>query len=160
MLKLVEGEVVAHLVGQVVAGGKGVAGVDADSHAALVVDAADDAGYLAELESEVAALSGGILYDGGDALGLVEGTVDLLGYLVEAGLLGGLVEVGAGVEVEQAESELLAALHLVEECGTGLLQGLFVGIAEVDEIAVVGQHVEGIYARFGELGLEVGDTLC
>lgn len=101
VLKLVEGEVVAHLGAQIVAGGEGVTCVDAHSYAALVVDAADDTGYLAEFEAEVGSLSGSVLDNGCDAFGLGEGFVDFCGYLVEALLLANLVEVTARVEVEQ-----------------------------------------------------------
>lgn len=61
--KLVEGEVVAHLGAQIVAGGEGVAGVDAYSYTAFIIDAAYDAGYLAEFEVEVGALSRSVLDD-------------------------------------------------------------------------------------------------
>ena len=58
------GVAIALLRLQVVAGRVGVASVDADAHAALVVDAADDAGDMLELPAEVGALSGGVLDDG------------------------------------------------------------------------------------------------
>ncbi len=60
-------------------------------------------------------------------LGLAECEVHLTGYLVEAFLLADLVEVAAGVEVEHGESQLLGALHFVEEGGAAFLQGLLVG---------------------------------
>lgn len=128
-VELVEGELVAHLVGEVVASSEGMACVDADSHATFVIDSADDAGYLAEFESEVASLASGVLDNGGHALRLVEGAVDFLRNLVEAGLLAHLVEVTAWVEIEELESKLFATLHLIEECRTGLLKCLFVGVA-------------------------------
>ena len=69
---------------QVVAGGKGVAGVDADADAALVLHLINNLGEVVERVAHVAPLSGGVLDDGGNALRLVEGDVDALGNTVEA----------------------------------------------------------------------------
>ena len=82
VLEIVETELVAHLVAEVVAGGEGVAGVDADTYAALVVDALNDAGDVLKLPTEVGTLSSCVLYNGGDAFGLAEGQVHLAGNLV------------------------------------------------------------------------------
>ena len=82
LLKFVESESVAHFVAEVVAGGKGVAGVYADTDAAFVVDAFDDAGNVGEGVAKVGALSGGVLNDGGDSFGLGQGRVYFTCYLV------------------------------------------------------------------------------
>ena len=118
---------VAHLVAEVVAGGEGVAGVDADTYAALVVDALYDAGDVFKLPAEVGALSGGVLNNGGDAFGLSQGGVHLASYLVEAFLFAYLVEMAAGVEVEHGQSQLLGAFHLVEEGSTAFQKRFLVG---------------------------------
>ncbi|EWH00168.1 hypothetical protein Q427_20700 [Halomonas sp. BC04] len=54
----------------------------------------------------------------------------------------------AGMEVEQGEAELLAALHLVEEGGAGLLEPGGIRVAEVDQVAVVGKDLLGAEAMF------------
>lgn len=87
LLKFIHRELVAHFVADVVAGGESVASVYADTHAALVVDAADNAGYLAELVPQVGALAGGVLNHGGDTFGFLQCEVDFLGNLVQAGFL-------------------------------------------------------------------------
>lgn len=115
------GGMVAAFGADVVSGGKGVAGVEAYSHAAFVVDAVDDAAEMFETPSEVGTLSGGVLDDGGDPLGKAQGVVDFAGYLVEAFFFADAVEVAARVEVQHGESQLLCPLHFVEECGTALL---------------------------------------
>ena len=56
----------------------------------------------------------------------------------------------AGVEIEHGQPQLLGTLHLVEKCVAAFLQGLLVGRAEVDEVAVVGQHILWLEAPFGE----------
>ena len=126
-VELLEAEHIAHLGREVVAGGEGVAGVYADAHAALVVDACNDAGDVLELPSEVGALSGGVLDDGRHALCLAQCHVHLAGYLVKAFLFAYLVQMAAGVEVEHGEAQLLCSLHLVEEGSAGFLKGLLVG---------------------------------
>ena len=153
-IELVEGESVAHLVADVVAGGEGVAGVYADAYTALVVHATDDACYLSEGVPEVGALPGGVLYHGAYLHGLAEGEVNLLGYLVEALLLAYLVEVRTRVEVEHGQPQLVAARHLVEEGVAAFQQVLLVGASEVDEVAVVWQHEAWLEASFGEERLE------
>ena len=127
VLEIVEAELVAHLVAEVVAGGKSVACVDTYANAAFVVDALDDAGDVFELPAEVGTLSGGVLDDGGDTFGLSQGGVHLSCYLVEAFLFAYLVEVAARVEIEHGQTKLFGTFHLIEECIATFLQGLFVG---------------------------------
>ena len=104
-----------------------MAGVDADTYAALVVNALDDAGDVFELPAEVGALPSGVLDDGGDAFGLSQGGVHLAGYLVETFLFTYFVEVAAGMEVEHGQPKLFGAFHLVEECVAAFLKCLLVG---------------------------------
>ena len=102
---------------QVVSRGEGVAGVDADAHARLILHAVDQVGEVLEPESEIRTLPGRILDDGRDAVRAVQREVDRLGDPVEALLLGDLLQVAPRVEVQPVESQLLAAPHLVEKGG-------------------------------------------
>ena len=149
-LELIHRELVAHLGREVVAGSQRVASVDTHTHAALVLDTFYYTCYVFELPSEVGALSGGVLYHSGDAFGLVEGAVYLASNLVETLFLAYLVEVASRVEVHQLQAQLLSALHLVEEGVAAFLEGLFVGRAEIDEVAVVRQHIFRFESTLGE----------
>ena len=68
---------------QVVAGGEGVAGVDAEPYSRLILDAVDDIGQLLECEAEVGALSRSVFDNGRNAACRVERYVDRLGDAVE-----------------------------------------------------------------------------
>ena len=126
---------------QVVAGGEGVAGVDAAAHARLLLDAFDDVGQLFEPESEVGTLSGGVFDDGRHAVRAVERQVDRLGDAVEALGFADLPQVAPGMEIEPVESQFFAAVHLVEESLARLGQTLGFGVTQVDQIGVVGQNL-------------------
>ena len=62
-------------------------GINADTHARLVLDLVDDIRQVFEPESQVGTLSGRVLDDGRDALRAVEGDIDRLGDAVQACLL-------------------------------------------------------------------------
>ena len=68
---------------QVVSGGEGVAGVDADPHARFVLHPLDQVGQMFEGEPEVRTLSGRVFDHGRHAAGLVQCDVDRLGDQVE-----------------------------------------------------------------------------
>ncbi len=128
---------------QVVAGGEGVAGVDAEPYSRLILDAVDDIGQLLECEAEVGALSRSVFDNGRNAACRVERYVDRLGDAVERLYLRNFLQVAARVEVEAVESQRLAALHLVEERCPRLFEGFALGVAEVDQVAVVRQYLPG-----------------
>ena len=128
---------------QVVSGGKGMAGVDADPHARFVFDPLDQVGQMFEGEPEVRTLSGRVFDHGRHAAGLVQCDVDRLGNQVERPFGRNLLQVAAGVEVQPVEPQRFAALHLVEEGCARLLQSLPFGMPEVNQVRVVGQYLRG-----------------
>ncbi len=144
---------------QVVAGGEGVAGIDADAHPGLVLHSFDDGRQVLEAVTDVAALPGGVLDDRGDTLGPFQRPVDGVGHPAQARLLGDLLQVAAGVEVEQLQPQLLAALHLVEKGRPRFLQPRLLGMPQVDEITVVGQHVTGCNAHRLQVFAKGGDAV-
>ena len=131
-----------------------MAGVDAHAHARLVLHLVDDGGDVVETEPYVGALPGGVFNHSGDASRLVKGNVDAFGDAVKALLEGDLLEMAAGMEVEHRESQLLAALHLVQKRAPRFFQRLRLGLSQVDEVAVVRQDMVGGDAHLLTVGLE------
>ena len=107
---------------QVVSGRKRMTGINADTHARLVLDLVDDIRQVFEPESQVGTLSGRVLDDGRDALRAVEGDIDRLGDAVQALLRRNSVQVAARMEIKTIEAEGLAAAHFVDEGRPGLLE--------------------------------------
>jgi hypothetical protein len=70
---------------QIVACGKGVTGIDADTYAGFILDARNDLGQMFEFKSEVAALTGGVFDDSGHPFGFVQRDVDRFGDARQAG---------------------------------------------------------------------------
>lgn len=66
----------------------------------------------------------------------------------------------AGVEVEAVEPKLLATLHFVQKGLARTLQTLLFGVSEVDQVAVVRQHVAGVDRRRRKLTTEGLDRRC
>lgn len=144
---------------QVVAGGKGVAGIDADADTGFIFHAIDDGREMLELKAEVAALAGGVFDHGGDAFGLGQRDIDRFGDARQALLLRDLLQMAAGVEVEQRQPQLLAAGHLIDEGITGFFQRFFHRMAEVNQVAVVRQDLPGAKVILFTGGFEFGDGL-
>ena len=156
-LELLHGELIAHLSAQVVARRQRVAGVDTHSHAALVVDALDNAGDMLETPAQVRPLPRGVLYHSGYSFGLAEGEIDFAGYLVETLLLADTVEVAARMEIQHRQPQLLRPPHLVEKGCTALPQRLLVRRAEIDQITVVRQHIARFEPTLNKQSLETVD---
>ena len=85
---------------EVVPGGEGVAGVEADADAAGAVDAGNEFADLFETVPEVRALTGGVLNDRDDFGHFVDRDADRFGDERETRVLGDLVDVAPGVEIE------------------------------------------------------------
>lgn len=143
---------------QVVAGGEGVACVEADADAGLVCDLVDDGAEIGEGAAEgVAAVVGGrrhVFEERHDVVGLGVGGVEAGG---EAGeRLGAGRPVGvARMEVVEADAEAFAAPEVVHERGVGLRAFGVVGVGQVDEVAAVrddhaGRVVSLVVASVGE----------
>ena len=126
---------------QVVAGRQCMAGVEADADPASLVDLLDHRRELLEAKTEVAALPGGVFDHCGDAGHGRQRQIDRLGNAGDAVGLADLVEVAAGMEIEQRQAELPAALHLVDEGGARLVERRRVGMTQIDQIAVVRQDL-------------------
>ena len=133
---------------------EGVAGVDADAHPRFVLHALDQVGEVLEAESEVRTLPRGVLDHRRHAVRAVERHVDRLGDPVERLLLGDLLQVAAGMEVQPVEAQQFAPLHLVEECRARFFERFLLGMSEVDQVRVVGQNLCGrvavAFARLAE----------
>ena len=128
---------------QVVSGRKRMTGINADTHARLVLDLVDDIRQVFEPESQVGTLSGRVLDDGRDALRAVEGDIDRLGDAVQALLRRNSVQVAARMEIKTIEAEGLAAAHFVDEGRPGLLEPFALGMSQVDQVTVVRQDAPG-----------------
>ena len=111
---------------------------------------------MLEAVAQVGTLPRRVLDDGRHAVRAVERHVDGLGNQVEALLLGHLAQVAPGVEVQPVEPQLLAAAHLVEEGLARLLEPLALGMAQIDEVGVVGQNLRRGVAQFGAGSAERG----
>ena len=133
---------------------EGVAGVDADAHPRFVLHALDQIGEVLEAESEVRTLPRGVLDHRRHAVRAVERHVDRLGDPVERLLLGDLLQVAAGMEVQPVEAQQFAPLHLVEERRARFFERFLLGMSEVDQVRVVGQNLCGrvavAFARLAE----------
>lgn len=138
----------------VVAGGEGVAAVDADPYPRFVIYLVDDGGELLEGIAESRALAGGVLDDGLDAVGDLEAAVNRVGDEGQALRRLDAFEVGAGVEVEHRDAETAATAHLVDE--NLARHGVFalVGVAEVDHERRVRQYRVGAVAIPEAFGYE------
>jgi hypothetical protein len=140
--------IVAVVVPQLVAGGEGVARVEADADARLVGDLVDDGGEFLEGAAEDGALAGGGLEEDHRLavwLLLVD-AVDRLGDAGDAGLWTGR-EGGAGVADEVGDAEQVAAGQLVGQRRPRFLPHLVVGRGDVDQVGVVGD--EALHAATG-----------
>ncbi len=130
----------------------------------FVVDLLDDLGQVLETPPQVGALAGGVLDHRRDAPGLGEHMVDRVGDAGQALAFADLLQVAAGMEVEQREPELFAALEFVEKGRAGLLESGGIRVAEVDQVAVVGKYLpraEAVLAAGRAEGLDglVGQRL-
>ena len=160
LVKLFPGLLVTLFRLQIIAGGVGVAGVDADPHAVFVFYLVDDKGDMLEAEAHIAALPGGVLNYSGNVMCLVQCHVDALRDAPEAIFERNLVEVAARVEVQHVQTQLLAAFHLIEKGIARFLQRLFFGLPKVDEVAVVRQDEVGCDAGLPAIGLEGVNGFC
>ena len=135
-----------------------MAGVETDADTAFVFHPVDDVGQVLEGVTQGGALAGGVFDHCGDAAGFIQSDVDGLGDAVQALLLADFAQVGTGVKIEQRQPQLGAALQLIDKGIARFLQpGLF-RVAQVDEVAVVGQDVFGSDARRLQVRLERRDA--
>ena len=126
---------------QIVPGGEGVAGVDANADAALVFHAVDDRRQMFEFEAQVAALAGGVFDHRRHAGGFIQRDVDRFGDARQALVFIDLQQVAARVEVQQRQPQLFAALQLVDKRLARFFQRLGHRVAQVDQVAVVRQDL-------------------
>ena len=142
---------------EVVAGGKGVAGVKTDSNAGLVFDAFDDVSKMLKPPAEVASLSGGVLDDGRHAFRFGKSGVDALRNQGKTLLVGDRFQRTARMKIQPVQTERHAAFHLADE-GVERLRALCrIRVAHVDQIAVVGEYVVWGKTAFGAVPFEGGD---
>ena len=154
--------VTALFCADVVAGCECVGCIDADPYPFAVLNVFDDFGEVFEGKSEVGALAGGVFDDSGNLVGFTERQVDRFCDAAEAVLFRNFSEMAARVEVDHKDAELFGSLELVEESFAGLPEFVGVGVAEVDEVAVVWQdrlHRKAVFnaALFEEADGFVGE---
>lgn len=126
---------------QIVTRGKGMAGINTYAHAGFILHAVNNGRQMFELKAEVTALAGGVLDDRRHALGFIQRDVDGSGNARQTGIFVNLHQMTSRMEVQQRQSKLLAALHFIKKSLAGFLQRLLHGMAEVNEIAVVGKDL-------------------
>ncbi len=133
--------------GDVVTGGEDVAGVDADGDAVIVFDGLAHFGEVFEGAAEAGTLAGGGFEADGDlsVFLLVEDLVEGGGDAGDAALFAGAA-VGAGVDDEVGDAEVVAAFHFVGEGGDGFLPEAVVDGGEIDEVGGVGDDVVEVEA--------------
>ena len=122
---------------EIVSGGEGVAGVDADAHPRFVLHALDQVGEVLEAESEVRTLPRGVLDHRRHATGLVQRQVNRLRDQRQTFLVAALLQRATGVKVQPIQPQLLATLHLVEESLPRLLQRIRIRVTEINQITVM-----------------------
>lgn len=136
-----------------------MAGIDADADAGFIFHAVDDGREVLELKAEVAALASGVFDHRSNAFGLRQCDIDRFGDARQALLLRDLLQMAAGVEVEQRQPQLLAAGHFINEGITGFFQRFFHRVAEVNQVAVVRQDLPRAKVILFTGGFEFGDGL-
>jgi hypothetical protein len=138
---------------QVITGGKGVAGINADADAGFIFHAVDDGRQMFKLKAEVAALAGGIFNDRRHAFGFSQRDIDGLGNTRQALIFRYLLQMAAGMEVQQRQPELLAAAQFINKGIAGFFQRLFNRMTEVNQVAVVRQDLAGTKVVFSQAAL-------
>lgn len=136
-----------------------MAGIDADADAGFIFHAVDDGREVLELKAEVAATASGVFDHRSNAFGLRQRDIDRFGDARRALLLRDLLQMAAGVEVEQRQSQLLAAGHFINESITGFFQRFFHRVAKVNQVAVVRQDLPRAKVILFTGGFEFGDGL-
>ena len=99
-------------------------------------------------------LTGRVFDDGRDPARPLQRPVNRLAHQPQADCFGYLLEVAARVEVQVAEPQLLASLHLVEKSLTRFGQTIRIRMPQVNQIAVVGQDLFRQKTRRGAGTLE------
>jgi hypothetical protein len=118
-----------------------VASIEADTHPGFILDAVNDRSEVFEAVAKGGALTCSIFDHCRDARGSLQCPVERVGNALEARSLFDAIEVGAGVEVEQHQTQLFAALHLIEKRLTRFRQSFLIGVAEIDQVTVVGKDL-------------------
>lgn len=114
---------------------------------------------MTERKTEVRPLPRRILDHGRDTVRAVERTVDRRGDPVERLLGRDLPQVAARMEVEPVESQRLAARHLLLEGAARLFERFVVGVAQIDQVTVVGQNLRRRITALVAGGAEGRDLL-
>lgn len=142
-VELVHGRGKSFRGAQVVAGGEGVAGIDADADAGLVVNLVDDGAQVLEAAADNVTVAAHVLEDGDDSVGGAVGAVQLRG---DAGRGGGhgVAAGGTRVEVVQLDAEGIAPLQVVDKVVIGLVRLGLVGLCQVDEVGAVREDVQAL----------------
>ena len=142
----------------IVAGGKGVFGVEADAQPVAFFGRVDDVADLLEAVAEIRSLAGGDFQRHSDleaGAGFVH-FVQRLGNRLDAFYFAG-ADVGAGVGDQVRHVEYFAAFHLVDERADGTLAQSRVGRAQVEQVGIVGDHRSD--AGFLPIGVELRDLV-
>ena len=124
---------------QVVAGGKGVTGIETETETRVAVTTGDHGGKLSHGGAESGALPRGVLE--GDPDRVAGGTSEHLPQALDNALNanGGAISLGgAGMQHHTEHSQLRGALKFEGEGGDGLGPGVLAAGGQVDEITVVG----------------------
>jgi len=143
---------------ETVAGGEGVACVEADGEAVAGLAVGDHVADVFEAVAETGTLAGGDFEGGADAgwAEAIENLIERVGDLAAADRVA-LAEVSAGMHDEGGDAELLAALQL-GEVGVDAFPAIGrVGRGEIDQVGGVGDDGADAGALFGGApGLDLG----
>ena len=100
---------------QVVAGGEGVAGINAHADARFIFHAIDDGCQMFKLKPQVTALAGGVFNDRRHAFGFGQRDVNGLGNARQAFVFWNLLQMTTRMKIEQRQAELLAAGEFINK---------------------------------------------
>ena len=109
---------------------------------------------MLKAKAEVTALACGVFDNCRDAFGLCEHDVNGFGNTCQTLIFVDLHQVAARVEIQQRQPQLFAALHFIKKRVTGFFQRLFNRMAQVNQVAVVGQNLSRLIMVFFAGGFE------
>src|SRR5271157_596846 len=146
LVELREGALVAVGVAQVIAGGEGMLGVEAEPQPFALLHGTENPPHLLERATQSAALPGRDLQRDLDleARAFLVRLVNRVADRLDASLFAG-ADVRSRMRHEIRHSQRLASLELVDESGNRTLAKLLVRSAEVEQVRIVGYH--GLYPR-------------
>ena len=125
----------------VVAGAKGMTGIQADTDPVRIFYIGNDGRQVFEDKAHIAPLARGVLDNGAHATGFGKGHVDGFGNPGQAFFLIDFAQVAARMKVEVFKAQLFTPLHFINKGSPGFGQALGLGVPQINQVAVMGQDM-------------------